>query len=132
LVGIIKPKTSQDDDVDMGQNVPLNGTKCHIHKKTMGQNVALNGTKCHTEWDKMSHPIKNKEENKEKNKAMPENSDTTQTTQPVKTTATATKLSALIERSHLGSVATGNYDSTFKGYSDSCHASANMGGASHA
>ena len=122
LVGIRKAKASQDDDVAMGQNVPLNGTNCDIDKKTMGQNVPLNGTNCDIEWDKMCHPIKNKEKNKEKNKPTPEKADTAQTPGPVKTTAptptptpaksdttntryentTATKLSVFIKRSHLG------------------------------
>jgi hypothetical protein len=121
LVGLRTSKITKDDDVDMLQKAAQDDAKSSI------------------ECCKKQHPIKNKEKNKEKNKAMPENSDTTQTTGPVKTMpntrpvkTTATKLSVLIERSHLGGGDVGSYDSTFKGYGDQCHASANMGGASHA
>ncbi len=108
LVGIRKAKASQDDDVDMLQKAAQNDAKSDI------------------ECCKLCHPIKNKEENKEKNKPAPaksdtapapapeksdtapapttaptpEKSDTEQTTGPVKTTAT--KLSVFIERSNFG------------------------------
>ena len=110
------------------------------------------------ESTKIVHPIKNKEENKEKNKPAPAKSDTapapeksdtapapapeksdTTTTGPVKTTAT--KLSVFIERYNfgggddclktkpkLGGGNAGNYDSTFKWYGLAGYASSSIMG----
>ena len=135
LVGIKKAKTSQDDDVDMLQKATQNVAKSDIDKKTMLQKATQDVAKSDIECCKMCHPIKNKEENKEKNKPAPEKSDTTNTRYE---NTTATKLSVFIERSHLGGHDdclktkpnlgggdAGNDDSTFKGYSAAGNASAN-------
>jgi hypothetical protein len=76
LVGIRKAKTSQDDDVDMLQKATQNVAKSDIDKKTMLQKATQDVAKSDIECCKLCHPIKNKEENKEKNKPAPEKSDT--------------------------------------------------------
>ena len=131
LVGIRKAKTSQDDAIETS----INAIETSIDKKTVHQNVALNAIETSIECYRNEHPIKNKEENKEKNKPTPAKSDTTNTRYE---NTTATKLSVFIERSHLGGHDdylktkpklgggdAGNYDSTFKGYSAAGNASAN-------
>lgn len=66
------------DTVEMGQNAPLTSVaectispkndvaKCTIDQNSTVQNAPLSGASCTSEWHRMHHPIKNKEENKEK------------------------------------------------------------------
>jgi hypothetical protein len=66
------------DTVEMGQNAPLTSVaectispkndvaKCTIDQNSTVQNAPLSGANCTSEWHRMHHPIKNKEENKEK------------------------------------------------------------------